>query len=116
MQGPHKELIDQAGALLDRLAGYVVTQRKLMQARDLVRCGSYRCVGPHREASNVRRLAAACERACTLLDGTRCPSCGTVGRLDYIGMQEDENSMPTIALYNCRACGSTVSLDGAPCQ
>ena len=37
-----------------------------------------------------------------------CPTCGARGPMVYVGMQEDENSMPTIALYNCRACGSTV--------
>jgi len=69
MQGSEQELIDQAGALLDRLAAFVATQRELCAARDLVRCASYRCVGPHREAGNMRRLAVACERARALLDG-----------------------------------------------
>ena len=69
MQGAHKELIDQAGALLDRLGAFAATQRELCAARDLVRGAGYRAVGPHREAGNVRRLAAACERARHLLDG-----------------------------------------------
>jgi len=71
MQKPETELIDRAGALLDRLAPYAATQRELCAARDLVRVGVYRAVGPHREASNVRRLAAACERTRALLDGPR---------------------------------------------
>jgi len=45
-----------------------------------------------------------------------CPTCGERGPMVYVGMQEDEHGTPTIPLYNCRACGSTVSLDGAPCQ
>ena len=69
MQGPHKELIDQAGALLDRLGAFVATQRELCAARDLVRGAGYRAVGPHREAGNVRRLAEVCEQARRLLDG-----------------------------------------------
>lgn len=68
MEGPEQELIDQAGALLDRLGAFVATQRELCAARDLVRVGVYRAVGPHRNAANARRLAAACEQARALLE------------------------------------------------
>ena len=71
MQGPEQELIDRAEGLLQRLAPYVVAQRDLHAARDLVRGATYRAIGSHREAGNMRRLAAASERARALLGGAR---------------------------------------------
>jgi len=71
MQGPEQESIDRAEALLQRLAPYVVAQRELHVARDLVRGATYRAIGSHRTAGNMRRLAAASGRARALLDGAR---------------------------------------------
>ena len=38
-----------------------------------------------------------------------CSTCRELTNLDYRGIQEDENDEPAFSLWNCRACGSTVS-------
>jgi len=38
-----------------------------------------------------------------------CPTCREFANFDYRGIQEDENDEPAFSLWNCRACGSTVS-------
>ena len=38
----------------------------------------------------------------------RCPTCGAVGLMVYVGDQENEAGQPPIALANCSRCGSTV--------
>ena len=39
----------------------------------------------------------------------RCPTCGALTRLTYLGIQELEEGIPGFSVWNCSSCGSTVS-------
>jgi len=39
-----------------------------------------------------------------------CPSCNRPSQMVFTGEQEGFEDLPSVSLYNCQACGSTVSL------
>jgi len=39
----------------------------------------------------------------------RCPSCGRISRLSYLGIQEGYEGSQDLGLWNCLSCGSTVA-------
>lgn len=39
-----------------------------------------------------------------------CKKCGEIREFEYIGTQDAEPGQPSIELYNCKVCSSSVSL------
>ena len=38
-----------------------------------------------------------------------CPSCEAESTFQYLGIQEDEDDVPGMTLWNCQSCCSTIS-------
>jgi ribosomal protein L37AE/L43A len=38
-----------------------------------------------------------------------CPTCKQRTAFHYLGIQEDEHEQPSMTLWNCGACGSTIA-------